>query len=500
MSVNLSPCLMTWNSLSPTTYSCAEDLTTTTPPGALDRCTDFQPLSPTSNPFASSVFTSCFRDESVPMLAPTDGLESTVTQNEALSDSIPVLSNGLNGTDTNTFTTPCIYKQEDESEGETEENNNIKFNSGSYEEATSSSNNSESPEKILTTLETIRSSPKLDFNKSSEGKEGLDQVTHVESISPVVSYIGPGQVPTINGFHPPRTTAISNGLYGNEYCNGTTTTGGCSTESYTDRYYPKNPGSYGSYGSTERYGEDMSNGGILDGAGSSLVYGSGTAYPGSSLTSGMGMTSQLKPCDLSLSCYTTTSSPSPYSPISPTGFTSTNSCMYSAWKAAGDLTAAAAAASGIPTGGITPSSPGDNPLQHTLNGNRLASPVNSVGMSTYPYHLTYTTESSMCSRIPSGNGLGLSPKQPASGLSNLSCTNLYGSSSNGLSISSNLNINGHRNIYSKGNSNLHIFFFLCHHTIAVPLYVRILSIKRRGSSFLFLSLEKLQGKHGMGCY
>ncbi len=449
MSVNLSPCLMTWNSLSPTTYSCSEDLTTTTPPGPIERCTDFQPLSPSSNPFASSVFTSCFRDESVPILTPTDGLESTDTQNAALSNSIPALSSGFSGTDSNTFSAPCIYKQEDDSEGEAEENNNIKFNSGSYEEATSSSNNSESPEKILTTLETIRSSPKIDLEKSSEGKQGLDQVTHVESISPVVSYIGPGQVPTINGFHPPRSTAISNGLYGNEYCNGTTN-GGCSTESYTDRYYSKHPGSYSSYGTADRYGEDISVGGILDGTGSSVVYGSGTSYPGSNLTSAMGMASQLKPCDLSLSCYTTSTSPSPYSPISPTGFTATNSCMYSAWKAAGDLTAAAAAASGIPTGGITPSSPGDTSLQHTLNGNRLVSPVNSVGMSTYPYHLTYTTESSMCSRIPSGNGLGLSPKQPASQLSNLSCTNLYGSSQNGLSMSSN--INGHRNIYAKGKS------------------------------------------------
>ena len=374
MSVNLSPCMISWQTLSPSTYK--EEMLSPSPdgpgPGILDSRTTalggsvgLHGLSPEVSPFSSPTTTfNAYLKRDSPTLPPPSTLLGSPSDGSALN---------------------LIYKddniQSDDDSAELSNNsssklsnNNHNNNNISKEQSEITCNNQDenancmdscSPKKTLTTLETIKSpsSGSSLQDLGSPSHHGLGgQNTHIEPISP--TYLTNGTTTNgapIHGFNTGLCNGLTNGLNnGYNMLQNSLSNGHCST-GYGNGI---NGGTNGGYTMNGYYSSHQ-------GAGGAAVY--PTGYGGTNRSCGVssnpyhnqGMplgykTSPLQPCDLSLTSCSISSSPPSLSPISPSSFTS-NSCMYSAWRSGG-LTAVAAAASGI-TGALSPP-PSTNSTTH----------------------------------------------------------------------------------------------------------------------------------------
>ena len=395
MSVNLSPCMMSWQALSPSTYK--EEMLSPSPSGpggvlgspttALGGSAGLPGLSPAVSPFSSptTTFNAYFKGDSPTLPAPSTLLGS------------PSDDSALN----------LIYKDDDvqSDEDSTELNNNNSNsnnnNNASNEQLETCNNQDEnancmdncSPKKTLTTLETIKSpSASALQDLGSPSHHGLGgHNPHVEHISP--TYLANGGTTQVNGFSTGLCNGLTHGLnngynmlqngLSNGLCSGygTGMNGGGSNGGYMNGYYTSHQGAGGpavhppGYGTTNRSCAVSSN-----------------PYHNQGMSLGCN-TSPLQPCDLSLTGCSLSSPPPSLSPISPSSFTS-NSCMYSAWRSGG-LTAVAAAASGI-TGAL--------------------SPAPSTNSTSHPYlHGIHNGYSSGASDVHSGGGQGsiLGPHTPS---------------------------------------------------------------------------------------
>ena len=393
MSVNLSPCIMPWHSLSPSAYkdgimspspggpgTGTEALSSPAggPTAVLGGNAALHALSPTLNPFhTAGVHLGAYLKGGAPSPSPNpaNALLANNPDDEAPSFLTCASERSALG---------LMYKPDmgedahsDDDDHDSCENNNCLENGlcngndakeneqhrSQDENGNSLNPNCLTPKKTLTTLETMKASSidPLHTMDNPTNTSGLD--IHPQQSNPLIEPISPTHLSDIassaNGY---SNSGLFNGISSNNgfsmqhnglpngLCNGypnvsMSHTNGGSGYSNINGYYSANQGP--SY--------PTGYGGVPLNRSCAL---SGSPYPTQGMpVGGMSTTSQgssSSPLGVDLS-------PPSLSPISPTSFGS--SCMYSAWRTSGSsIPAVAAAASGI-AGAVSPSPP-NQPAPH----------------------------------------------------------------------------------------------------------------------------------------